>query len=86
LDQLRKAVELQPSLVEAHRELARAALQSKDWTAAASSSRALLAWQSGDAAAHRDLASALEGLGDREGAARERAAALRIDSERKANR
>ena len=85
-DQLRKSVELQPSLVEAHHDLSRLALQSKDWTAAATSLRALLAWRSGDASAHRDLAMALEGLGDRDGAASERATARRLDSERKANR
>jgi Flp pilus assembly protein TadD len=77
VDQLRKAVELQPSLVGAQRELARIALLSRDWATAAAALRAVLAWGERDPALHDDLALALEGLGEREEAARERVAAAR---------
>jgi len=80
LGQLRQAVELQPSLVEAQRELSVLALRSRDWATAASALTAALSWGGGDAAAHRDLATALDGLGQREEAARERAAARKLET------
>jgi Flp pilus assembly protein TadD len=82
VDQLRKAVELQPGLVEAHRELARIARSSRDWVAAAAELQAVLAWEPGDAGAHDELAAALEASGDAQGAVRERAAARKLDPKR----
>jgi Flp pilus assembly protein TadD len=78
VDQLRKAVELRPSLVEAHRELARMARRSRDWATATSELEAVLAWEPRDVGTHDDLAEALKASGDGQGAARERAAARKL--------
>jgi Flp pilus assembly protein TadD len=80
LGQLRKAVELQPSLVEAQTELSVLALRSQDWATAASALTAVLSWGGGDAAVHRDLATALDGLGRRDEAAKERAEARKLEA------
>jgi tetratricopeptide (TPR) repeat protein len=82
MDQLRKSVELQPGLVEAHRERARIARASREWLTAAAELQALLAWEPGDAGAHDDLAAALEASGDAQEAVRERAAARKLDPKR----
>lgn len=81
--QFAKAVEAAPSLVDARRERARLALRARDWILAAAELRALLAWAPEDAAAHRELALALDGLGERAEAAREREVAARIEGTRK---
>ncbi len=78
LDQLRQAVALQPSLAAAQAEIGTLALEARDWATAASAYRAALAWQTGDAALHRGLAEALEGLGERAEAALERDAAQQL--------
>jgi tetratricopeptide (TPR) repeat protein len=82
--QFDKAIEAAPSLLDARRERARIAAQSHDWDAAAAELRALLAWDPGDAKAHRNLATALDGRGEGEDAARERATARRLETARKA--
>jgi Flp pilus assembly protein TadD len=80
LDQLRQAVELAPSLVPAQRELARVALAAREWSTAERALRSALAFGGDDAALHRDLAMALEGLGRTADAARERAAARKLET------
>jgi Tfp pilus assembly protein PilF len=62
VDQLRKAVELQPSLIDAHRERARIARASRDWATAAAELEAVLAWEPSDARARSDLAAAVKKL------------------------
>jgi Flp pilus assembly protein TadD len=86
MGQLQKAVELQPSLVEAQRELSVLALRSRDWATAATALTAILSGEAGDAAAHRDLATALDGLGRSEEAAREREESRRLEATGKASR
>ena len=73
--QLRRALELAPSLVSARRELGRLAAEAGDWKTAAAELRVVLAWDPDDAAAREALAGALDALGDATGAARERTAA-----------
>jgi alkyl sulfatase BDS1-like metallo-beta-lactamase superfamily hydrolase len=51
---------MQPSLVDAHRELAREAKKSGDWATVAAELQAALAWEPGDTAARDDLAEALK--------------------------
>jgi tetratricopeptide (TPR) repeat protein len=80
VDQLRKAVELEPSLVAAQRDLAALALAAGEWAAAAGALTAALAFAEADAGLHRDLARALEALGRREEAARERETASRLEA------
>jgi Flp pilus assembly protein TadD len=82
LDQLARAVELQPSLSAAQRELGGLALRAREWTLAARALRAALAWEAGDASLHRDLATALDALGERKEAALEREAAQQLDARR----
>ena len=65
--QVRKAVELRPSLVEARRELARLLAESRDWEAAVAELRAALAWEPDHARTQRDLAAALKALAGRPG-------------------
>ncbi|HUG52277.1 MAG TPA: tetratricopeptide repeat protein [Vicinamibacteria bacterium] len=79
VDQLSQAVERQPSLVAAHRERARLAAAAGDWPAALGALQAALAWEPENARTRYDLAVALEAAGAREDAARELAAARRID-------
>jgi Flp pilus assembly protein TadD len=61
--QLRKAIELSPSLVEAHRALARLAAEAGDWPTAVSALKAALAWEPGHARTRADLAAALRASG-----------------------
>ena len=79
MDQLRKAVELQPGLVEAHRARARIARASREWVTAAAELQALLAWEPDDAAAHHEGAIP---LGTIQLLVRERAAARKLDPKR----
>jgi len=58
--QFRRALEIRPSLVDAHRELARIALRSREWAAAAVELKAVLAWEPTDATARDELAKALK--------------------------
>ena len=84
--QFSKALEAAPSLLDARRARARMALHSRDWDGAAAELRALLAWEPGDAKAHRDLAKALDARGENADAARERETARRLEGARKAPR
>jgi len=58
LTELRRAAELAPSTVAAHRELAKAAMVAGDWKSVIEESTAILAWNSADAEARRNLAIA----------------------------
>src|SRR6185503_13099332 len=62
--QFARALEAAPSLVDARRVRAGLALHARDWSLAVAELRALLAWAPEDAKAHRDLAAALDGLGE----------------------
>jgi len=55
LTEFRRAAELAPSTVEAHRRLAKAAMAAGDWKAVVEESTAILAWDSDDAAARKEL-------------------------------
>jgi tetratricopeptide (TPR) repeat protein len=78
--QLRMAVERRPSLAPAQRELGALALRARDWATAAGALQAALSWGPADAAAYRDLATALDGLGRGEEAARARTEARRLEA------
>ena len=58
LGEIRRSVELAPSLVEAHRVLGEAALKAHDWSGAISEFGAVLAWNETDQAARQKLAIA----------------------------
>ena len=55
LNEFRRAAELAPSTVEAHRELVKAATVAGDWKSVIEESTAILAWDSDDAEARKDL-------------------------------
>jgi Flp pilus assembly protein TadD len=80
--QFARALEAAPSLVDARRIRAGLALRAGDWSLAVAELRALLAWAPEDGSAHRDLAAALDGLGETAEAERERAAARRLERAR----
>lgn len=56
--EFRRAAELAPSLAEAHRELAHAAIAAHQWKAVISECAAILAWNTNDAEARQNLALA----------------------------
>ena len=62
--ELRAATRLAPSLIEAHRALGRQSLGLEQWALAAAEFRAVLAWHPDDLEAQKDLATALEALGE----------------------
>lgn len=57
--ELERATELAPGLVDAYRELARLALDARDWSAAARHLQRVLMWEPGDQQARDDLERAL---------------------------
>ena len=56
--ELKRSVELAPSLIEAHRALGKMALEARDWAAARSEFSAILAWDWNDRGARLDLSIA----------------------------
>jgi len=78
-DQVRRAVELQPSLVAARHERARIAMAARDPRTAVEELRAAVAWEPADARTRFDLAVALAAAGDSGEAARELARARMLD-------
>ena len=58
LNSFRQAAQMAPSTEEAHRELAKAAMAAGDWKSVIEESTAILAWDSDDAEARRNLAVA----------------------------
>jgi Flp pilus assembly protein TadD len=70
VSELEKVVQLSPSLVEAHLELARIANESRDW-AAIREFQTVLAWNPQDTGTHFSLSIALKNGGQLEEAARE---------------
>ena len=79
--ELRRAVEIEPGLVEARRALARLSLDARDWSSAVAELQRVLVWAPASAEAHFDLAIGLQGQGDREAAAREFAVAQQLKPE-----
>jgi tetratricopeptide (TPR) repeat protein len=78
--ELERAVQLAPSLVEAHAALGGLASQSHDWPAAIREFQAVLAWRPADRTIHQRLAEALKASGDLDEAAQELRLAQQRDS------
>jgi tetratricopeptide (TPR) repeat protein len=79
IDHLREAVQIDPSLAEAHQELATVLLSLKQFQSAIVPLDAALALDSQSSSIHRMLGEAYEGIGDAKRAAAEDKEAIRLD-------